>query len=86
MKNSLSLFHMNIRSLPKHIDELEQYLDSLKVTFSIIGLTETRLNEAKEDLYSMKNYLSINEYCKSRMGEGCHYWFAKALSSLDVAI
>ena len=70
LKNSLSLFHTNIRSLPKHIDALELYLESLQFEFSFIGLTETRLNEYKEDLYSLKSYLSINEYRKGRTGGG----------------
>ena len=30
-KNRLSLFHQNIKSLPKHIDEFELYLNSLKL-------------------------------------------------------
>ena len=70
LQRSLSLFHMNIRSLPKHFDELDMYLESLKFMFSIIGLTETWLDESKEELYSLKNYQSINEYRKGKTGGG----------------
>ena len=39
--DKLSFFHMNIKSLPKHHNELEIYLDSLHVKFSFIALSET---------------------------------------------
>ena len=48
---NLSVFHLNVKSLPKHYDELEMYLDSLRFPFSSIGLTETGLDECKENLY-----------------------------------
>ena len=70
LNNSLSLFHMNIRSLPKYFDELEIYLESLKYQFSIIGITETRLNASNEESYSLKKYSSINEYRRGRKGGG----------------
>ena len=37
----LSLMHLNVRSIPKNIDKLNNYLLSLDIQFSIIGLTET---------------------------------------------
>ena len=35
------MFHMNIKSLPKHFDELQQYLNMLEYDFSLIGISET---------------------------------------------
>ena len=35
------MFHMNIKSLPKHFDELQQYLNMLEYDFSVIGISET---------------------------------------------
>ena len=43
--NKLSLFHKNIKSLPKHIDDFELYINSLDIDFSFIGLTETWLDK-----------------------------------------
>ena len=43
-----SFFHLDIKSLPKHYDVLNLYLDSLKVKFSFIALTETWLSEGTE--------------------------------------
>ena len=69
-KDKLSLFHMNIKSLPKHHCELEIYLDSLSVKFSIIGLTETWLDENKEALYDIPQYTCINRYRSNRRDGG----------------
>ena len=46
---SLSLMHLNVRSIPKNIDKLNSYLLSLDIQFSIIGLTETWLKEETLD-------------------------------------
>ena len=40
-ENDLSLFHMNVRSLSLHFDELISTLSTLKINFDIIGLSET---------------------------------------------
>ena len=39
--NRLSFFHLNVKSIPKHFDELEMYINSLKLEFTMIALTET---------------------------------------------
>ena len=39
-ESRLSLFHLNVKSIPKHCDEMELYLKSLEFKF-FIGLTET---------------------------------------------
>ena len=40
--SSFSLFHSNLRSLSKHIDELQILLSSTKIPFDIIGVSETK--------------------------------------------
>ena len=40
--NNFSLFHVNIRSLCKHFDQLHSLLCSKKAPFDIIGITETK--------------------------------------------
>ena len=66
----LSLFHLNIKSLPKHSDELEMYLNSLDFQFSFIGLTETWLDSNKCDLYGLPGYVSEDKYRQNRRGGG----------------
>ena len=67
---SASFFHLNIKSLPKHYDELNLYLDSLKVKFSFIAFTETWLSEGTEELYGIQNYNVVNRFRKGRKGGG----------------
>ena len=37
-----SLFHVNIRSLSKHFGELQSLINSTKIPFDIIGITESK--------------------------------------------
>ena len=41
LENNLSLFHLNIRSLSLHLDELVSTLVTLKINFDVIGVSET---------------------------------------------
>ena len=54
---SLSLFHLNISSLNKHIDNLENPLTSSNIDFDIIGISETRISDS---YYASK--LNLNNY------------------------
>ena len=65
-----SFCHSNIKSLPKHYNELNLYLDSLLVKFSFIALTETWLSESTEELYGIQNYYVVNRFQNGRKG-GC---------------
>ena len=40
---SLSLFHLNISSLPKHIDELEHLIYSSGLNFDVLAISESRV-------------------------------------------
>ena len=69
-ESRLSLFHLNVKSIPKHYDEMELYLKSLEFKFSFIGLTETWLDIDKEEFYDLNGYTSVNRYRKDRKGGG----------------
>jgi hypothetical protein len=44
----ISLFHNNVRSLKKNLDNLQTHLlDELHYNFSVIGVTETRINQTE---------------------------------------
>ena len=64
-ESQLSLFHLNIKSISKHYDELELYLKSLDFKFSFIGLSETWLDDNKEEFYDLNGYSSVNRYRKN---------------------
>ena len=68
--NQWSFFHLNVKSIPKHFDELEMYINSRKLVFTIIALTETWLDQSKQDLYNMSKYNCINRFRKQRRGGG----------------
>ena len=40
---SLSLFHLNICSLPKHIDDLEHLIYSSGLNFDVLAISESRI-------------------------------------------
>ena len=50
----LSSLHLNISSLPFHIDEFTNLLSELNSNFKIIGITETRLTTKKDPVNSIE--------------------------------
>ena len=44
--DAFSAFHINIRSLPKHFDDLLEYLLSLNMLFSVVAVSETWLRKS----------------------------------------
>ena len=50
------MFHSNLRSLPKHIDELQILLRSTKIPFDIIGVSETKEQVDKGFLTNVNLY------------------------------
>lgn len=69
-KNTFSILHLNIRSLPRNHDHFVHYLSTLRHEFSIIGLTETWLQDSTSHLYDIPNYTSIHCCRSTRMGGG----------------
>ena len=50
-KEAFSICHLNIRrSISKNVSSFENYLDLIQYDFTIIGLTETWLNDTYHDL------------------------------------
>ena len=68
---SLSLMHINARSLNKNFDSLELLLTSLQnFPFSVIGVTETWLHTNSPPLYSLENYQMLRSDRGHRKGGG----------------
>ena len=66
--NTLSMYHLNIRSLPEHFIEFTAYIEHLNIDFKIIALSETWLKPHHID-YIIPNYNIENELrIKSRGG------------------
>ena len=69
-KSSLSLFHLNISSLPKHIDSLENLIASTQINFDIIAISESRLNKDNVHAHNLNLQNYSFEYCPTESSAG----------------
>ena len=68
--NCFSMMHLNVRSLPRHHDQLTEYLQTLNIEFTVIGLTETWLTPDNLDLFGLNNYKQFSICRENRRGGG----------------
>ena len=74
----LSFFHSNIRSLVRNFDCLTNLLDSLNQKFSIIGISETWLNNLEHNV-DIDGYNFVHNYRSDRPGGGVGLYLASEL-------
>ena len=67
-KPSLSMIHLNIASLPFHIDELDSMINTIDQELDLIGISETKLNNLGSTNISLKNYTYV--HCMSESSKG----------------
>ena len=63
INNNFTILHINARSLNKNIDKILLLLTDFNLKFTIIAITETWANEAKNYFLNIPGY---NNYLKSR--------------------
>ena len=81
MSSNLSIFHLNVRSLPCNNDNLMVYLNSLNIRFQVIALTETWLCPETCDLtYITPEYQHHKVYRKSKKGGGVSLFVHNSLN------
>ena len=68
--NNVSIFHVNIRSIPRNLDQLTFYLNSLNHTFSVIAISENWLTPVNKDIYGIQGYTHHCVIRESRPGGG----------------
>ena len=68
--NEFSLCHMNIRSLKANLSSFEICLENTGLRFSIIGVSETWLNDVTGNLYNIPGYNLIETHRSGRTGGG----------------
>ena len=68
--NEFSVMHHNIRSLPANLSEFTIFLEEMQHNFSIIGISETWLNEDNVNLYGISGYESFHNVRSCRRGGG----------------
>ena len=68
--DTFSSLHINIRSLPKHCDDLSEFLLTLNRSFSIIAVSETWLHRSNSDLFHLPGYHFISSHREHKAGGG----------------
>ena len=66
--DTLFAFHINIRCLPKHFDDLSEYLLSLNMLFSAVAVSETWLQQSNSDLFNIPGYHFISNSREHKLG------------------
>ena len=78
LKNSFSILQINIRSMNKNFEKLQEYLNVVKGKFSIIGLTDTWCNDDRADknsAWQISNYTPIHQIRKTgQKGRGTAFF------------
>ena len=64
-----SLLHLNIRSLPHTLVNLTDYISSLNIIFSVIGISETWLNDSSHSV-DINSFKFLHKYRQNRTGGG----------------
>ena len=78
-----SLIHLNVRSLSKNISKLNNYLPSLDLKFSIMGLSKTWVKSYNLDLYELTEYRSVHLTRPSKKGGGVSLYIHKSYEYLE---
>ena len=68
--DSFTLFHINLRSLKKHFEELSEFLSTLNMSFSVIGISETWLNNSNDVIFNIPGYKFISNNRRHKHGGG----------------
>ena len=67
---NLSLFFNNCRSLKANSEALFGHLHNLNLSFDVVGLCETFVNDESRKLYRIDNYTAYHATRKQRTGGG----------------
>ena len=67
--DSLSMFHLNIRSIPDHILELTSLLNNLSIELKIKAISETWIKPYHIN-YNIPNYNLEQDFCLHKRGRG----------------
>ena len=77
LSQSLSLCHLNIRSIKKNLSNFVTYMDCLGFRFSIIGLSETWMKDDICDLYGIEGYELFEKHRPTKAGGGVGLFIAQ---------
>lgn len=69
-RGSLSILHINARSMPNKIDDIELLLQSIKFDFSAIAITETWETNTNSSLLKLAGYVKVSKARTKQPGGG----------------
>ena len=73
-----SFLHLNIRSLPHNLVKLTDYLSCLNIKFSVIGISETWLNDSDHSV-DINGFKFLHKYRQNRTGGGVGFYISNDL-------
>ena len=65
-----SVFHVNIRSLLGKLDDIKSLVANMHQPFSVIGISETWLNDTTQDLVNLPGYIFLSNHRTTKPGGG----------------
>jgi hypothetical protein len=68
--NKFSILHLNIRSISNKFDSFKHLLNTLKQSFSVIGLSETWLNDQNCENFMLDDYTFVSKNRNHKNGGG----------------
>jgi exonuclease III len=77
---SISLMHLNIRSLPKNLNDFSSLLDTSTIDFNLIALSETWLHQDNADSYGLKGFKHEYLTRKDKKGGGVSIFIKDSLN------
>ena len=83
---ALSMCHLNIRSIRKNLGYFEVYLKALDYDFSLIGISETWLQDNTCDLFHLDGYNFFETHRTTKTGGGVGLFINEKISSVNVQI
>ena len=67
---SSTIMHLNARSLFGNFDKVNVFLNNIHKPFSVIGVSETWLNDTTSELVNIIGYSFVSDHRKSKSGGG----------------
>ena len=67
---NFSVVHINIKCVPKDIDNFSKYIDSLVCKFIFIGMSETWFNDSSVCIFVIEGYQKESVYHYACRGGG----------------
>ena len=79
--NNFSLLHLNIRSLLNKLDDTEQLPSDVNHKLTIIGSSETWLNDKSESLIQLPDYLFVTNFRKKKTMGGVRMFISTNMNA-----